>query len=120
MIEAPEYESFDFEKVAQALRAVREQYVAGADPFNNELVWTGPERLHFHVATTNPPPEWHFSAEGMADHADQGRDFWDVYTMVTFQIGFHNGVVRMEPEVETARRHAESAQHLIDILGAQS
>lgn len=115
-----EYKSFDFEKVADALKAVREQYVAGADPFNNELVWTGPDRLHFHIAAITPEPAWHFSAEGMADHAENGRDFWDVYTMVAFQIGFHNGVVRMEPDVEMARRNAESAHHLIDILGAQS
>lgn len=115
-----DYKSFNFAEVADALKAVREQYVAGADPFNNELVWTGPERLHFHVATTDAPPAWHFSADGMAHHADQGRDFWDVYTMVAFQIGFHNGVVRMEPDVEAARSQAKRAFELIDLIGAQS
>lgn len=108
-----DYEIFDFSEVARALREIRTQYMAGANPFNDELSWTGPERLHFHVAATSPEPAWHFSAEGMLSHADQGHDFWDVYTMVTLQIGFHNGVVRMEPDLAAARSHADSYRRML-------
>lgn len=99
MTEIPEYKIFNFGEVAAALKKVRDQYLAG-----EPLVWTGPERLHYKIGATDSPPEWHFSPEGLEHHDDQGRDFWDVYTQVTFQIGAHNGIMMMEPEIASMRR----------------
>lgn len=88
-IEVPEYESFSYEDVDAALKKIRVQWIEG-----QPLVWTGPDALHSSVLATNGPPSWHFSEEGMQYHAEQGRSFWDVYTLVAFQIGFSNGAVR--------------------------
>ena len=98
-VEVPEYEMHSFEEVAEALAEIRRQHEAG-----EPLVWTGPDRLHYSVAATCPEPSWHFSEEGMAYHADQDRDFWDVYTMIAFQIGFHNGYLRSDKANEVYRR----------------
>lgn len=83
------YQTFPFTTAADALAEVREQFLAG-----KRLKWTGPDRLHHSISATTPPPSWNFSREGMEHHEDQGRTFWDVYTMVAFQLGFHNGVLR--------------------------
>jgi len=83
-----EYTEFNFEDVAKALKKVRKQYLKG-----KPLVWTGPDVLHFTIAATSMPPSWYFSEEGMEYAKENGRDFWDVYTQVAFQIGYHNGVV---------------------------
>jgi hypothetical protein len=56
---------------------------------------------------TNFPPSWNFSEEGMEYHAEQGRGFWDVYTLVTFQIGYSNGAVREEKNTKFWQRMAE-------------
>lgn len=109
-MEIPEYEAFDYTEVEAALKEVRRQYEAG-----EPTAWKGPDRLHFRVLATNPPPSWHFSAEGLSSHWEQGRDFWDVYTLVAFQLGFHNGVVRMEPDVAAARSHADSYRRMLEI-----
>lgn len=93
-----DYDAHPLEDVAVALKQVREQHLAG-----QTLVWTGPNRLHHAVAATSPEPSWHFSPEGLAYHADQDRDFWDVYTMVAFQLGFHNGTVREEKNTNLYR-----------------
>ena len=107
-IKFPEYESFDFSEVAAALREIRVQYWAGVP-----LIWSGPENLHYRIGATNSTPEWHFSEEGLAHHADQGRDFWDVYTQVTFQIGAHNGIMMVEPDLKAARSHADAYRRLL-------
>lgn len=105
-----EYKALEFEVVAHALEEIRDQYITG-----QPLVWTGPDQLHFHVSATSPPPSWQFSEEGLASHREQGRGFWDVYTMVAFQLGFHNGVAYVEPDLEAARRRAESSELMLYI-----
>lgn len=84
-----EYEQYNADDVLDALQVVRKQYLAG-----EPLTWTGPDRLHFSVSAVSPEPSWHFSPEGLEYHAEQDRDFWDVWAIVAFQIGFHNGAVR--------------------------
>lgn len=134
-----DYELYEMSAVGGALKHIRAQYLAKQSARAaricvesgkhattllhskhecpvEPLVWTGPDRLHFHVAAGSPPPSWHFSEEGMAHHADQGRHFWDVYALVAFQIGFHNGVVRMEPEVEEAREQSRRWSSLFRAL----
>lgn len=86
--ELDRYPVLVFDDVATALDNVRNQYLN-----SQPLVWTGPDKLHPSISATNFPPSWHFSEEGMASHADRDRDFWDVYTLVAFQLGFHNGTV---------------------------
>lgn len=94
---AREHESFSFEDIAEALADIRQQHLTGKYP----LQWNGPDRLHHAVAATSPEPSWQFSPEGLANHRDQGRGFWEVYTLVAFQLGFHNGTVREEKNTQT-------------------
>lgn len=109
-METPEFEVFDFSEVADALKAVREQHLTDPDA---EIVWAGPQRLHYKIGATSGHPGWHFSPEGLEHHADQGHDFWDVYTMVAFQIGVHNGIMIVDPDLKAARSHADSYRRLL-------
>ena len=97
----PTYETFDLDVATAALDEVRRQFLAG-----EPMVWTGPDRLHSSISATSHSPSWNFSAEGMEAHADQNRDFWDVYNMVAFQLGYHNGVVREEENTKRAQDNA--------------
>lgn len=96
-----EYEAFDFTTAADALREIRRQYK------NHEpLVWNGPDRLHCVVSATNPPPSWYFSDEGMAHLAEEGFGFWDVYTMIAFQLGYHAGNLKEEENTKFWQKDA--------------
>lgn len=107
----PEYESHSFEDVAEALKKVREQHKNG-----EPLVWTGPDRLHHSIAATSPEPSWFFSDDGMEYMRERGHDFWDVYTQVAFQLGFHNGTVREEKNTEFWKSSLERTQTMFDYL----
>ena len=82
------YPLHNYSDLADALKLIRKQYLAG-----EPLVWTGPTDLHHSVSATSPGPDWQFSPEGLAYHAERDRDFWDVYTQVSFHLGFHQGAV---------------------------
>jgi hypothetical protein len=93
-----EYKSFPFMTAADALAEIRRQHLAG-----EPLVWKGPDRLHYSIAATCPEPSHMFSPEGLAGSEEQGQDFWDVYTMIAFQLGYHNGVLSRDKDVERLR-----------------
>lgn len=107
----PEYESHSFDDVAKALKKIRKQHKKG-----KPLVWTGPDRLHHAIAATSPEPSWYFSDEGMEYMRDQGHGFWDVYTMVAFQVGFHNGTVREEEHSRSWRESTEREAEIMRLL----
>lgn len=100
--EAPVYKSFDFPTAAEALAEIRRQYEAG-----EPLVWTGPDHLHHVISAGCPEPSACFSPEGLAYDAERGRDFWDVYTMIAFQLGYHAGTLREEAH---SKRNEENAE----------
>lgn len=104
------YEATDYDTVADALKKIREQYLAGGG-----LTWTGPDSLHFSISTGSSGPSWHFSPEGLEYHEERGRDFWDVYSMVAFQMGFHNGVVREGAKLEERHRMDERYRELQEL-----
>lgn len=97
-----EYESFTFSTAADALAEIRRQHLAG-----EPLVWTGPDRLHHSVSATSPEPSWLFSDEGMTYMAERDHDFWDVYTMVAFHLGFHSGTLKEEEHTNQWKRLAQ-------------
>jgi len=97
-----DYESFDFTTAADALKEIRRQYKA-----HEVLVWNGPDHLHHVVSATNPPPSWYFSDEGLAAMAEQGYGFWDVYTMIAFQLGYHAGTLREEENSKFWQKSSE-------------
>lgn len=93
-------QEYNFVEVSDALREIREQYIAG-----EPLVWRGPDNLHSVVAAVAMPPSWHFSEEGQKHALDNDLDFWDIYTMVAFQIGYSNGTVREEKNSSQWKEH---------------
>lgn len=103
MTDEPEYKTFPFEECSNALADIRRQHENG----DETLIWTGPDRLHHSVAATCPPPSELLSPEGLEYDEERGRDFWDVYTMVAFHLGFHNGAVTEARHTKSWRSGAE-------------
>ena len=85
-----EYELYSYEQaVGDPLRLVIEQYLTG-----QPLTWTGPDRIHFSIAATLPPPSTFFDPEQLEEQLeDQGRDFWDAVVQVAFMLGYHQAAV---------------------------
>lgn len=94
-----DYETQDFPENAAALAAIREQHKRG-----EPLVWTGIDHLHHSISATSPEPSWYFSAEGLEYMAERDHTFEDVMTMVTFQLGYHHGVMSAEKEIAQLQR----------------
>jgi hypothetical protein len=106
----PEYETYSCEEVGNAWQALRKQIERGEEP----LVWTGPDRLHFHIAAGSPPPSHYLTPEGREHDGDQGRDIWDTLFLIAFQIGFHNGVMREGEHTAHYRRLLDIDMGLIE------
>lgn len=83
---------FVYDDIATALKKVRKQIIN----HEKKLKWTGPDELHTSLSATSPEPSWHFSTEGLGYHRERGRDRWDVYTLICFQLGYHNGAASTE------------------------
>lgn len=79
---------FQYDDVDKWLKDIRDQY----ESQNGPLVWRGSDDLDSSILCCCPPPTEQFNEEGLEYHAERDRDFWDVYTLVAFQLGFHNGV----------------------------
>lgn len=100
----PEFRIFPVSEINDALNDIRNKFLTG-----KELVWTGPDDLHYSISAGSPKPSWHFSEEGMESHEEQGRGFWDVYNMIAVQLGLHNGIVK---ESKTLKIYEETIKSL--------
>lgn len=100
---------YSFAEVMSALRDLRRQYEDG-----KPLVWNGPDELHYSVAATSMPPSWHFTDEGLDNTLENDLDFWDVYTMIAFQIGYSNGMVRGDKSVEIYKQSADTYRAMFE------
>lgn len=71
-----------FDQITIPLVHIRNQYLSGST-----LHWSGPKT----IPGIDTDLDVVFSPEGLAWHAERGRNFWDVYTMVAIQIGIAQG-----------------------------
>lgn len=106
-----EFEIFVFDNIADALCDIRTQFLSG----NDTLVWRGPDELHYAVSAGSPSPSEQFSKEGLEYHKERGRDFWDVYTLIAFQFGIHNGTVSEENNTKILHSLIETYRKVIEI-----
>jgi hypothetical protein len=86
-----ESEALPFEKITAPLRRlVREAYRLQRKNVGKALPYKGPG-IGWRERACTSDVDWTLSAEGLAYHAERGRDAMDVILMVAVQLGIEQG-----------------------------
>lgn len=86
-----------------------EEIVAACKAKLNEQPWSGPE-IPNEIAHAALSIKQLFSASGMTQNKEQGRDLTDMVLMLAFQFGYANGCRHKQQEIDLLHRYTTISQ----------